>query len=176
MNCDAGEFRLGMRRLAAGVTIITSEHEGECMGMTATAVCSLTASPPRLLACVNLQGSTYRLICGSRRLAVNVLGSSHESVARDFSRPGKRSPDLFDAGIWDLAAGSPVLKGALAAFRCSVAHMLLMETHAIVIGEVESVALGPSQPPLLYADGHYGELSPSLPLSVTSNSPFRRTA
>ncbi|MDX3904640.1 MAG: flavin reductase family protein [Pigmentiphaga sp.] len=150
-----------MRRLAAGVTIITAGHEGERMGLTATAVCSLTATPPRLLACVNLHGATYRLICAGRQMAVNVLADRHEPVAREFSRAGRCSQHMFDQQVWDMADGVPVMRDALAVFLCSVEQMLVMDTHAVVIGSVQRVALAATQPPLLYADGHYGSLSAS---------------
>ena len=49
---DAVQYKLGMRTLAAAVNIITSIHSGHRYGMTATAVCSVTADPPTLLVCI----------------------------------------------------------------------------------------------------------------------------
>ena len=50
---DAEQFKVGMRTLAGAVNIITSTHGGHRYGMTATAVCSATADPPTVLACIN---------------------------------------------------------------------------------------------------------------------------
>lgn len=42
-----------MRRLGAACTVIASMKDGVRVGLTATAVCSVSAAPPRLLVCVN---------------------------------------------------------------------------------------------------------------------------
>jgi len=161
MSCDANDFRLGMRRLAAGVTVITSCLDGERTGMTATAVCSLSAAPPRLLACVNLRGAMYRFASASRRMAVNVLALHQEHVARDFSGPNKYPGQLFAGGNWRDAGGLPLLDDAAAVFECAVEQMLVMDTHAVLIGSVERVHVSAAAAPLLYADGAYAALDPS---------------
>ena len=50
---EAEQFKVGMRTLAGAVNIITSVHSGHRYGMTATAVCSASADPPTVLACIN---------------------------------------------------------------------------------------------------------------------------
>lgn len=175
MSCDANDFRLGMRRLAAGVTVITSCLEDQRTGMTATAVCSLSASPPRLLACVNLRGTTYRFASVSRRMAVNVLAVHQEQVARDFSSADKCLGRLFADGGWRDADGLPVLDNAAAVFECSVEQMLVMDTHAVLIGSVVRVHVSDATAPLLYADGAYAALG-STPFISTNDRVIRRTA
>ncbi len=54
------QFRLLMRRLAGGVTIITAGRGDEITGMTS--LTSLSASPPRVLVSVNRQASLFPLI------------------------------------------------------------------------------------------------------------------
>ena len=46
-------FRASMRNVPSAVAILTAHADGADFGMTATAVCSLAANPPKLLACVN---------------------------------------------------------------------------------------------------------------------------
>ena len=50
---SADDHRVGMRNLAAAVTIITARDGDSHLGLTATAVCSVTAEPPRLVVFVN---------------------------------------------------------------------------------------------------------------------------
>ena len=164
-----------MRRLAAGVTVITSCLEGQRTGMTATAVCSLSASPARLLACVNLRGATYRFASASRRMAVNVLALHQEQVARDFSSADKCLDSLFADGGWCDAGGLPVLGNAAAVFECSVEQMLVMDTHAVLIGSVARVHVSDAAAPLLYADGAYAALG-APPFISTNDRVIRRTA
>ena len=50
---------------------------------TATAVCSVSAEPPQLLACVTAE--THRVIDQSRVFAVNVLASDQQHLAQIFA-------------------------------------------------------------------------------------------
>ena len=47
------DFRLAMRRLAGGVSIISGAGPDGPLGVTATAVTSLTAEPPNIVCCLN---------------------------------------------------------------------------------------------------------------------------
>ncbi len=62
---EVARFRMGMRKLAGAVTIITSVRGGQRHGMTATAVCSVTCEPPTLL--VRINKSTVTLASTRRR-------------------------------------------------------------------------------------------------------------
>ncbi|WP_299452255.1 flavin reductase family protein [uncultured Pigmentiphaga sp.] len=44
-----------MRRIPSAVAIASTSYDRERRGLTATAVCSVSAEPPQLLACVNKQ-------------------------------------------------------------------------------------------------------------------------
>jgi flavin reductase (DIM6/NTAB) family NADH-FMN oxidoreductase RutF len=154
---DAGGFRQAMRCLAGAVTIVATRSGDQRSGLTATAVCSFSLTPPRLLACVNVQGTTFRLIASSRCMSVNVLARSQETLARRFAGLlGSISDERFEHVEWcQLVTGAPVLKSALAGFDCSVDEMFVAQTHAIVIGEVKQVLIGTAEPPLLYLDGRF---------------------
>jgi flavin reductase (DIM6/NTAB) family NADH-FMN oxidoreductase RutF len=151
------QFRAGMRLLAGGVTIVTSKFNGIEAGLTATAVCSLSATPPRLLACVNLSGAAYNIIAQSRLLTVNVLAHDQEELARRFAGQfGESSHERFAHGSW-LRNGEapPVLRDALVSFECSVSEMLIVETHAVMLGDVKAVNRGRPASALLYAEGTF---------------------
>ena len=53
------EQRNGMRHLAAGVSIISAADSERKAGLTATAVCSVTTDPPRLVVFVNKIGRAH---------------------------------------------------------------------------------------------------------------------
>jgi flavin reductase (DIM6/NTAB) family NADH-FMN oxidoreductase RutF len=76
-------FRLGMRRLAGGVTVVTStDNAGAPVGITATAVCSLSAAPPTLLVCANRRGTIAKSVGFGGRFCVNLLASDQADIAR----------------------------------------------------------------------------------------------
>ncbi|SOE98804.1 NADH-FMN oxidoreductase RutF, flavin reductase (DIM6/NTAB) family [Burkholderia sp. OK233] len=157
MKTDVDAFRKAMRQLAGGVTVITTSNGTERAGLTATAVCSLSVNPPRVLVCVNLSGATYRLLSQSRRMAVNVLGTQHEDVAKRFGGMlGGADEDPFTFDAWSATDGrAPVFDDAAAWFECSVEEMVLTRTHAIVIGDVAQVGGAGNRSPLIYVDGAF---------------------
>ena len=60
-DIGAAEFRRAMGHFATGVTVVTSIGEdGEPVGTTASAVSSLSLTPPLILACFDLESLTLR--------------------------------------------------------------------------------------------------------------------
>ncbi|WP_399685715.1 flavin reductase family protein [Xenophilus sp.] len=156
------DFRLAMRRLAGAVCIVATTDGQRLTGLTATAVTSLSAEPARLLACINLKGSTFRVVADSRRMSVNLLAQAHTGLAQRFGGAGPGAGELFETGRWDtLATGAPILRDALVGFDCVVDEMMVAHSHAVMIGEIKAVQMHPgNQPPLLYAEGRYTTLAP----------------
>ena len=156
---DPEQFKAGMRALAGAVNIITSMNAGHRYGMTATAVCSATADPPTVLACINKLATTHGAVTKSKAFCVNVLRSDDWELSTAFS--GAQSGEArFKSRDWTrLATGSPVLIDALVCFDCRVVKSLSHGTHTIFLGEVEQVLLGKNGKPLLYSEGQYAKLA-----------------
>ncbi len=157
----ADVFKLAMRRLAAGVTIITGCHNGERCGLTATAVCSLSADPPQILVCVNRSSQAHDVIKRGANLCVNLLARRHRALAARFAgqKKGIVGEERFRAGRWTaLRTGAPALDDALANFDCVVRETVESSTHTIFIGNVVEVRLRAQGHPLLYAGGSYAGL------------------
>ncbi len=158
---DQDSFRLGMRYLAAGVNVITTvDTDGERYGMTATAVCSVCAEPPTLLACINRRNTTLAPLQSKGVFVINVLGMRDRVIADRFSRPMSAS-EKFGAGEWCVRhTGAPVLSTALVSFECRVSQTVCVGTHDVVFGAIEAVHVSPTaHGPLLYGHGAYGALS-----------------
>ena len=134
-------FREGMRRLAGAVTIVTAGEGEAAVGMTATAVCSLSMDPPRLLACINRFGAMFRTLSPSTRFCVNLLPASARPVAERFAgSTAQTGAQRFDPAHWLSEPGfSPRLATATSAIACTVHSLTVLDTHAIVVGSVEAV-------------------------------------
>ena len=156
---DAEQFKVGMRTLAGAVNIITSLHAGHRHGMTATAVCSATADPPTVLACINKLAGTHGAVAKSKAFCVNVLRAEDWELSTSFS--GAQSGETrFKSRDWTrLATGSPVLIDALVSFDCRVVKSMVHGTHTIFLGQVEQVLMGKKGKPLLYSEGQYAKLA-----------------
>ncbi|WP_428100210.1 flavin reductase family protein [Candidatus Rariloculus sp.] len=151
---DADRFRAGMALLTGAVNIVATRNGEIRSGLTASAVCSFSADPPRLLACINFSGNSFQQIAESRCMSVNVLAQSQEQLAKRFANMlAGENEDRFGYGKWtELMTGAPVLEEALAAFDCSVEEMLVAHTHAVIIGEVKDVIVNGGMKPLLYSN------------------------
>lgn len=162
VNLD--HFRNGMRRLTGAVNLVTTAHEGQLHGLTATAVCSLSGEPPRVLACVNVVGKTFDYILQSRRMGVNVLAYRHLDLARRFANMTDIGPEHRFADAQWIAphSGAPVLADALVAFDCRVNEIFVTPSHGVIIGEIKHVSFGPEGPPLLYSNGSFTTLRTDL--------------
>jgi flavin reductase (DIM6/NTAB) family NADH-FMN oxidoreductase RutF len=164
MAADDTTYKNAMRLLAGGVTIVATAWQGERSGLTATAVCSLALSPPRILACVNLAGVTYELISKSRVMSVNLLAEGHAELAQRFAaKRATQTDDRFGNSLWRTGStGAPLLTDALAALDCRLTDIIPLDTHAILIGVVEDVLFGPHRPPLVHFVGGYTSILSSL--------------
>jgi flavin reductase (DIM6/NTAB) family NADH-FMN oxidoreductase RutF len=162
MHCDPDQFRAAMRRFPASVCIVTTGASPSRNGLTATAVCSLSASPPQILACLNLETGTCRAIQANQRFAVNVLKPSHISIARRFAgMDGAVGEQRFLQGCWrDGQSGSPILADALLVLECSLSTFHAVNTHTILIGEVLNIPNKDGEEALLYRNGSFGSWAP----------------
>ncbi|MCH4151425.1 MAG: flavin reductase family protein [Sphingobium sp.] len=146
-----------MRYLAGAVTIISAGTEDAIAGLTATAICSFSADPPRILACLNRAGGTYKALVDSGQFCVNILAADQQDLAIEFAgRTGKTGAEKFADGCWETSDKSPPRHlGALASVRCTVHLCTLLGTHAIVIGDVVETHIGETRPSLLYREGAF---------------------
>jgi flavin reductase (DIM6/NTAB) family NADH-FMN oxidoreductase RutF len=152
-------FRQGMRRFAGAVNVITAANAGERHGMTATAVCSVTADPPTLLVCINRRAATHDAVVAAGAFCVNVLRAGDEALSAWFGG-GQTGSGRFASHRWiEIATGAPALADALAAFDCRVVHAHAHGTHTVFFGRIEACRLEHEGPPLLYASGRYARLA-----------------
>jgi flavin reductase (DIM6/NTAB) family NADH-FMN oxidoreductase RutF/nitroreductase len=156
---DADLFRSLMRRIASSVAVITTALDGHLHGMTATAVTSVSADPPRLLIVVNRSTRSHPLIAASRKFVVNILADSQRSLGEHFSRKGE---DQFEGIAYDLGPnGSPVIRDAAAHLECILVSETDMGSHTIFVGQVVDGGVSGSNP-LLYHDGAYKAVTPRV--------------
>lgn len=152
------EHRYGMRHFAVGVTIITARDGETRAGLTATAVCSVTADPPRLVVFVNKNVAASDVILNSGALCVNVLAGDQEEVAKVFAGMLKEvhGEARFEHGRWrELATGAPTLDGSLANFDCRVIKVFDESTHNAFLCEVLATCERNDGEALIYLNGAF---------------------
>ena len=113
---EATDFRNAMSLLTGAVNVVTTIGASGRYGFTASAVCSVTDTPPTLLVCMNKASYLHAYFIENKILAVNVLGAHHQPISNAFSSK-MNSVERFKHGVWtELKTGSPVLEDALVSF------------------------------------------------------------
>ncbi len=117
---DKASFRDAMAHVGAAVNIITTDGPAGRAGFTASAVCSVTDTPPTLLVCLNRSASVWPVFSEHHTLCVNTLAAGQETLSTLFG--GKTAMDeRFAAADWQTGAtGCPRLEAALVSFDCRI--------------------------------------------------------
>jgi flavin reductase len=159
---SAEDFRLAMRRLAGGVSIISGAGPDGPLGVTATAVMSLTAEPPSVLCCLNRSLELEAAVKETGRFGVNMLRPDHHDLAKRFAgMHGVRGSAKFEQGNWTiLPSDVPALFDSLVTFDCRVDDIVEVGTHSVFVGLITQAHFGESGDPLVYCDGAFASLMP----------------
>jgi flavin reductase len=136
LSAHQQSFRNAMSNLAAAVNIISTDGDAGRAGFTASAVCSVTDTPPTLLVCLNRNASVYETFKKNNVLCVNTLTQAHQVLSNLF---GGKTPmqERFNHGTWEtLVTGAPVLQDAIVSFDCKISNCMSVGTHDIFFCEV----------------------------------------
>ena len=96
---DVTDFRNAMSMLSAAVNVVTTDGPAGRHGFTASAVCSVTDTPPTLLVCMNTASRSYEYFVQNRVLAVNVLADHHAPLSAVFASK-LEAQARFEHGTW----------------------------------------------------------------------------
>jgi len=142
---EATDFRDAMALLPTAVNVITTNGPSGTHGFTASAVCSVTDSPPPLLVCMNQAARSHGHFVDNKVLSVNVLSAQHEHISNAFASK-LCSDQRFEQGSWTkLATGAPILEDALVSFDCEIEHIQEVGTHSVLICRVVAIKPPESQ-------------------------------
>lgn len=158
MDDIAAQTKMGLRRLAKSVAIITTRWNGQRYAMAATAVEGLSLDPPSLLVCINQTASLNAPLTAGAPFTVNLLAGTQAELSARCGAPW-RGEERFAIGAWSEDGPAPVLLDAQASFACLPDMITAYGTHTIVVGRIQSVSLHGDVDPLVYVDGGYRSLA-----------------
>jgi flavin reductase (DIM6/NTAB) family NADH-FMN oxidoreductase RutF len=152
---DDRMFRNAMGKFATGVTIITTELDGEVHGMTANAFMSVSLNPRLVVISIGEKAKMLNKINQSGKFAVNILGEDQKKVSMQFAGQIKEEQDEIE---FETLGELSVIKNSLANISCKVSCQQVAGDHTLFIGEVTDIVLREGTP-LTFFEGKYGQLT-----------------
>jgi flavin reductase (DIM6/NTAB) family NADH-FMN oxidoreductase RutF len=153
---DPDAFRSALGRFATGVTILTArDGSGKDHGMTVSAFCSASLTPPLVLACVDKTADMHAFLSKASHFGISILAEGQEALSRRFAElPEGRFDGIgFSRG----ETGVILLDDAIAHLECMRMERFEAGDHGVFLGEVLRAATRGDQP-LLYYRGGYAQL------------------
>src|SRR5438874_6221137 len=136
MPVSQNEFRAGLGRVASGITVVTTKDaEGQLHGITVSAFCSVSLTPPMVLVCIEKVAGSHYALEESNVFVVNILPEGEDRISEQFASldPDKFETVEFTSGL----EGVPLLNNALANLECRVKFSYHGGDHSIFVGDVE---------------------------------------
>jgi flavin reductase len=159
---EATDFRNAMSLLTSAVSVVTTTGACGHYGFTASAVCSVTDTPPTLLVCMNKSSYLHAKFVKNKILAVNVLGAAHQDISNVFASK-LDAVERFKHGSWaELTTGAPVLEDSLVSFDCELEQAQTVGTHDIFICRVVAIKQNQQQQGLAYFNRAYHQVGQAV--------------
>ncbi|WP_314958007.1 flavin reductase [Bradyrhizobium cosmicum] len=163
-------FRDAMSRLGAAVNIVTTDGPAGRHGLTASAVCSVTDTPPTVLVCVRQRAGAHDVLKANGALCINILAGRHQNLSGKFGQTGTSVEQRFADASWTrLVTGAPVLADAAASLDCRIARVTEVGTHTVFFCEVVEIVAAAETEGLIYFNRAYHRIG-AVPLSPASEA------
>jgi flavin reductase (DIM6/NTAB) family NADH-FMN oxidoreductase RutF len=151
------EFREALSKLASTVTVVTTGGPHGFAGVTCSAFCTVSDSPPTILVCISRKSAANEFLKANGVLCVNALCETQIYLSNLFSGVGQvPMAERFADESWRrLQTSSPHCGNAVAAFDCLISDVREIGTHSIFIAEVLATACSADRIPLVYRCRRY---------------------
>ena len=148
-------FIAAMRRVAASVSVVTTDGPAGRQGATVSAFASVSADPPTVLVCLRAESRIARAVTANGRFAVNVLPLNCTAIANRFAGlEDAHIPDRFQGiSCFGDPGQPPAIEGATV-FSCAIDQIVNAGSHLVAFGIVKGVVDSDIEP-LAYLDGSY---------------------
>jgi flavin reductase (DIM6/NTAB) family NADH-FMN oxidoreductase RutF len=156
-SSDPRLFRNVMGRFASGVTIVTTELDGDTRGMTANAFLSVSLEPPLVLVSMGNHSNMNKLLPQTMRYGVSILSADQQALSGHFA--GKPVEGLQPPFV--RKAEMNLIEGALAHIVARVVDVHVAGDHTLYIGQVEHLEYIDADPLLFFA-GKYRHVAAEM--------------
>ncbi len=153
-------FVNAMARAVTGVSVVATDGAAGRFALTVSAVTSVSADPPLLLACISRRNPLREAVLINRRFAVSLLAAAQPNIADVCAGRGPGRPfDVSDIPWITGEHGLPLVAEASAHFECVLETAHEAGSHTILLGRVLAASAADTAP-LLYSLRQYGRPEP----------------
>lgn len=153
---DSKLFRNTCGLFATGVTIVTTELDGEAHGMTVNGFMSVSLDPALVVISIGHTSRMHKRLQETGNYAISFLTQPLEAWSSHFA--GWEQPDLDVT--FDRFAGKPVVPEALAYLSAEIIDAHPAGDHTLYIARVDAFATNPeAAAPLLFYKGRYNKMA-----------------
>jgi len=151
---DTRELRNACGLFATGITVVTTELDGEVHGMTANAFMSVSLDPPLLLVSVGHKARLHDLLQQTGSYAISVLRHDQEDFSSHFAGWPVEGLEVE----FERREEYPVLPDALAYFVCKLLDAHPAGDHTLYIADVDYLEYNAGEP-VLFSRGNYRQIT-----------------
>ncbi|GAA0330308.1 flavin reductase family protein [Bacillus carboniphilus] len=151
---DDRMFRNAMGKFATGITVITTEVDGNVHGMTANAFMSVSLNPKLVVVSIDHKARMHDIIKNAGKFAVSILAKDQEEYSMIFAGQRKDEETIQFKRFNDM----PVIDDALVNLTCRLHDAHVAGDHTLYIGEVTDLTMQDGDP-ILYFGGKYRSMT-----------------
>jgi flavin reductase len=149
------QFRNAMAQLAAAVHIVTTDGSNGKAGFAASAVCSVTDSPPTLLVCLNRGSSAWQATVNNGLICINTLSAGQQALSAVFGGKTPMAERFSQTGWLEREGKAPALPGAALSVDCRIVNSTSVGSHDVLFCEVLDIINNQTGTNLLYFNRQY---------------------
>ncbi|WP_327089765.1 flavin reductase family protein [Nonomuraea sp. NBC_01738] len=153
------EFTEAMAQLAAGVAVVTVRDDRDDLGVTVSALMSVSADPPMILVSLASAGYLAEVLLRQDRWAASLLSSGQAAVASRFATAGRPSARHLVAGVEHHRgphSGAIIVAGGVAALEAETAQVVPAGDHTLFVARILAIDyVRASADPLVRLRGRY---------------------
>ncbi|WP_308164441.1 flavin reductase family protein [Nonomuraea sediminis] len=153
------EFTEAMAQLAAGVAVITVRDDRDDLGVTVSALMSVSVEPPLILASLTSNGYLAEVLLRQDRWAASLLSAGQAAIASRFATAGRPSARHLLAGVPHHRGGHTdalIVEDGVAALEVETSQVVPAGDHTLFIAGILAVTyVTPSVLPLVRLRGRY---------------------
>ncbi|WP_133801469.1 flavin reductase [Kribbella caucasensis] len=130
-----------MAKLPAAVNVVTTNGTHGRVGITVSAVCSVTDEPPSVIICLNKSSYTHDIFEANGRVCINVLSADDEELALHFAGVTEVPMDArFGWDRWDHHSEDvPVLRQSLVSLVGHIVQQSDCGSHSVWLVRISRV-------------------------------------